>query len=330
MKEELFVSGRNIPFIDPVLHIWHWQIPFYLFVGGLAAGVLFFASYFYLKGKEDEFSIAVKVAPLIAPIVIALGLGALMLDLRHPAFSWQLYSTLRFDSPMSWGAWTLMGIMPLSIIWPLTYLKEIKEYFDGKIKIVVSLITWMEGMIEKFSFLSWLLNNLKENRKTIAWANIILATILGVYTGILLSAFNARPLWNTSLLGPLFLVSGLSTGAAAIMWMAKDHHEKITFSKIDLLLVVIELFFIAHLFMGYMASTAVQQEAAALFLGGEFTAIFWGFFVVAGLVFPAILEIMELFGLKIPIAIPAFLILFGGMLFRFIMVEAGQITRYLY
>ena len=160
--------------------------------------------------------------------------------------------------------------------------------------------------------------------------NSILAIILGVYTGILLSAFNARPLWNTSLLGPLFLVSGLSTGAAAIMWMAKSHHEKIAFSKIDLMLIGVELFFIVHMFMGFLASTAVQQEAAMLFLGGEYTAVFWGFFVTLGLVFPAMLEIMELYGYKIPISIPAFFILFGGMLFRFIMVDAGQITRYLY
>ena len=40
MKEELFVSGRNIPNIDPYLNIWHWQIPLYLFLGGLAAGIL--------------------------------------------------------------------------------------------------------------------------------------------------------------------------------------------------------------------------------------------------------------------------------------------------
>jgi hypothetical protein len=39
---------------------------------------------------------------------------------------------------------------------------------------------------------------------------------------------------------------------------------------------------------------------------------------------------LELRGYHIPVAIPAGLILFGGMMFRFIMVEAGQITRYLY
>ena len=163
-----------------------------------------------------------------------------------------------------------------------------------------------------------------------AWALVALSVILGIYTGILLSAFNARPLWNTSLLGPLFLTSGLSTGAAIIMWMSRNHAERMLFSKIDLILIGIELFFIVHLFMGFMASTEVQINAAELFLGGEFTVSFWVFVILLGLIFPAILEILELRGYKIPVAIPAMFILFGGIMFRFIMVEAGQITRYLY
>ncbi len=331
MKEELFASGRNIPFIDPVLHIWHWQIPLYLFVGGLAAGLIFFASYFYLKGDEEKYPIAVKVAPFLAPIVIIIGLIALLIDLRHPAYFWQLYTTIRIESPMSWGAWTLGAIMPLSMLWPLSYIKDLQAYFDNRLcKMPFKLISWIIKMINRYWFINWIYDWSIKLRKPIAIINLVLAIILGVYTGILLSAFNARPLWNTSLLGPLFLVSGISTGAAAIMWMAKEHHEKLAFSKIDLILVGVELFFIVHMFMGFLASTAVQQEAAQLFLGGEFTAVFWGLFVGAGLILPAILEIMELFHFKIPIAIPAFLILLGGLVFRFIMVDAGQITRYLY
>ena len=84
------------------------------------------------------------------------------------------------------------------------------------------------------------------------------------------------------------------------------------------------------MFMGYLASSQVQQEAASLFLGGEFTAVFWGLFVGIGLILPAILELMEMFKFKVPASVPAFLILFGGILFRFIIVEAGQLTRYLY
>ena len=330
MKEEIFVSGRNIPNIDPYLHVWHWQIPLYLFLGGLAAGLLFFAAYFFLTGKTDKYSVAVKIAPILAPIAIVIGLLALLLDLKHTQFFWQLYTTIRFEAPMSWGAWTLLVVTPLSIIWPLLYLQDIINYFDGKCKIITAFLKWFDKLISKCHIVTWILKISRKNQKFIASILVFLSIILGVYTGILLSAFNARPLWNTSILGPLFLVSGVSTGAAAIMWMARDHFEKLAFSKIDLILIATEIFFIIHMFMGYLASSEVQQQAAELFLGGEFTAVFWGLFVGIGLILPALLEMMEIFNFKIPSSVPAFLILFGGILFRFIMVEAGQLTRYLY
>lgn len=158
----------------------------------------------------------------------------------------------------------------------------------------------------------------------------IYAVILGIYTGILLSAFNARPLWNTSILGPLFLVSGMSTGAAVVLLLSKDHKERKIMGRIDILLILIELFFIIHLFMGFKAGSEASINAANLFLGGSFTAPFFAFVVLLGLIFPAILEILELKGYKVPVIVPAALILIGGLIFRFLIVEAGQITKYLY
>lgn len=313
MKEELFVSGRDIPFIDPFLNIWHWQIPLYLFLGGLAAGIMFFAGLFLIIGKEKEMETTVKWATFLVPVALVLGLFALFLDLKHQLYFWRLYTTVRFESPMSWGAWTLMLVTPLSFIWAATYMKD-----------AIPGWRWRLNILEKAEALAI------KYRKAMAWLMMILAVVLGVYTGILLSAFNARPLWNTSILGPLFLVSGLSTGLAAIMWMSKSHYERRLLSKIDIVLIGIELFLIVHLFMGFLAATEVQIEAAQLFLGGQFTTTFWVFVVILGLIFPALLEILELSGYKIPIWIPSLMILFGGLVFRFVMVEAGQITRFLY
>jgi protein NrfD len=313
MKEELFASGRHIPHIDPNLSIWHWPIALYLFLGGLAAGILFFAGYFVVKGKEKEMPATVKWAPIIAPIALVIGLAALFFDLHHKLYFWRLYTTIRFTSPMSWGAWTLMAITPLSFVWVASYMKEMFPRWDWKLKILNQFEAWVI-----------------KNRIPFAWIMMILSIILGVYTGILLSAFNARPLWNTSILGPLFLTSGLSTGLAAIMWIAKGEYERKTISRIDLILILVELFLIVHLFMGFLAGTAVKAEAASLFLGGEFTVTFWVFVVILGLAFPATLEALELRGFHVPAWIPPFLILFGGLMFRFIMVEAGQITRFLY
>ena len=313
MKEEFFVSGRNIPNIDPSLHIWHWQIPAYLFLGGLAAGILFFAGLYTILGKEKEMPTTVKWSTFLVPFALVIGLFFLFLDLKHKLYFWKLYTTIRLESPMGWGAWTLMIITPLSVIWCASYLKELIPGWN-----------WKFSILEKAELF------IIKNRKILAWLLVIYGAILGIYTGILLSAFNARPLWNTSILGPLFLTSGLSAGAATIIWMSKSHVERKVMSKIDLILIGIELFLIVHLFMGFLASTEVQIEAAKLFLGGEYTFIFWGGVVVVGLVIPFILEVLELRGVKIPVAIPSLMILVGGLIFRFIMVDAGQLTRYLY
>ncbi|RKD94597.1 NrfD/PsrC family molybdoenzyme membrane anchor subunit [Marinifilum flexuosum] len=313
MNEEIIISGRMNPKIDPVLAIWGWEIPLYLFLGGLAAGILFFAALYTILGREKELPTAVRKATFLVPAILVIGLFALFLDLKNKLYFWQLYTTIRLESPMSWGAWVLMLVTPLSIVWCVAYWRDLVPNWKFKVE-------WLEFIEEQVN----------KYRKPLAWVMIVSSVILGIYTGILLSAFNARPLWNTSILGPLFLVSGLSTGAAVIMCMSKDHLERTLFSKIDLILIGIEIFFIIHLFMGFLASNAAQIEAAQLFLGGAYTLPFWGGVVVLGLLVPAILEIMELRGKKIPVAFPAFLILLGGMIFRFIMVDAGQLSKYLY
>jgi len=253
------------------------------------------------------------MSPAAVPFPLVLGFFFLFCDLQHNFYFWQLYTIVRIESPMSWVAWVLMAITPLSMLWAASYVRELFPKWDWKFKILKTVEKWLIA-----------------NRILMAWPMAVLSVILGIYTGILLSAFNARPLWNTSILGPLFLVSGMSTGAAVIMLMSKDHKERKIIGRIDILLIIVELFFIIHLFMGFLAGSEVQIDAAKLFLGGDFTAPFFAFVVILGLILPAILEIMELKGFKVPVIVPAILILIGGLIFRFLMVEAGQITRYLY
>jgi formate-dependent nitrite reductase membrane component NrfD len=313
MKEELIVSGRMNEMIDPTLHIWHWQIPLYLFLGGMAAGILCFAALYYIRGKEKEYQTAVRLAPFLTPILLVIGLLALFADLRHKLYFWQLYTNIKMQSPMSWGAWTLMVITPVSFIWCALHIKDIFPKWDWK-------YNWLK-VLEVF---------FNKHKMALAWIMLIYGLILGIYTGILLSAFNARPLWNTSILGPLFLASGLSAGAAAILLMSKDPAERKRFAQIDLAIIGIELFLIVHMFMGYLASTQVQIEAAQMFLGGEYTVSFWIFVVILGLVFPALLEILELRKIHIPAIVSPLLVIFGSLMLRFIIVYAGQVSRYLY
>lgn len=335
MREEIIVSGRMNKGVDPILHAWGWEIALYLFLGGLAAGLIIYTAFYSITKKENKYFTATKVTPIFASIFLILGLSALFIDLHHKLYFWQLYTNINLRSPMSWGAWTLLIVTPLILIYSVLNFKELfpKVNFQ-KYKFFKTIISpidsetinwqWKYSIIRKFESL------LQNNIRTLLWFLLILGIILGMYTGILLSAFNARPLWNTSVLGVLFLTSGLSTAAAFIMLLSKNKEEIKWFSKIDLIMIAIELFLIIHMFMGFLASTSVQIEAANLFLGGQYTVVFWVFVVFLGLILPAILEIMELKGMHINHKISAILVLFGGLLLRFIIIYAGQNSRYLY
>ena len=314
MNEEIFISGRNIPHIDPYLSVWPFPISLYLFLGGLAAGIILFYAISFLMNKDQELEGTSKWAPLVVPIALSVGLFALILDLGNPLYSWKLYTTIRLESPMSWGAWVLLIVTPLSILWVLPDLRKLfpKLNYD-KLPIIYKI----EDLVVKY-------------KKPMAIALIPLAIILGIYTGILLSAFNARPLWNNAILGPLFLVSGLSTAAATIILFAKSAHERHLFSKIDVLLIIIEVGLIIHLIMGFYAGNEMQIEAVKLLVGGDMTTMFFGFLVILGLLLPLFLEVFELMGFKVPVVVPAILVIVGGLIFRILMVEAGQITRVLY
>ncbi len=178
--------------IDPHLHIWHWQIPFIFSWEEWQQEYFAIAALYYIRGREKDYRTAVRITPFLAPVLLVLGLLHSSLICGINCFSGSFTPISKLQSPMSWGAWTLMVITPVSFIWCALHIRDIFPEWDWKYK-------WLNDLEEFFN----------KYKKVLAWVMLIYAIILGIYTGILLSAFNARPLWNTSILGPLFLASGL-------------------------------------------------------------------------------------------------------------------------
>jgi len=329
MEEYILSSTRDIHGLYPHVHVWGLPISIYLFVGGLSAGILLFATIYYLRGKEDEMPFTVKIAPIFTFGLVMIGLLLLVYDLHHKLYTWQLFLAFRIESPMSWGAWTLVAVSVFSLLWPLSYIDDIEAYLHERgWRRLDGITRFIKNMEHKFVIPRFVILTFRKYRKVAAYLMLFFSIILGIYTGILLSAFNAHPLWNNSILGPLFLVSGISTGSAFVMWLSNNQKERKLMSTIDMALIAIEIFFIIHMIMGMEAGAEAQKQAAHLFLGGEFTVIFWVVFVGFGLVLPFILEALELKGFHIHPALPALLVLIGGLLFRIIMVQAGQMSEF--
>jgi len=248
---------------------------------------------------------------LLAPIVLSLGMTTLFLDLEHKLFVFRFYTSFQLLSPMSWGAWILIVIYPVSILQILSTLRsgypQASPYVD-RLAAGKAILDWCEA-----------------NRRAIALTAIPFGIALGIYTGILLSAFSARPFWNSGVLGPLFLVSGLSTAAALVALVARQHSEKVLFTRIDLVLIAAELALVALFIINLASGTEQQLIALDSIMSGPYTFVFWVLFVGIGLLVPLLLELLEIRGLARRVAIVApVLVLLGGYVLRQVMIDIGQ------
>ena len=45
------LTTRHNPLVDPTLHVWEWQIPVYLFLGGWVAGSMVLTGYLQRQAR---------------------------------------------------------------------------------------------------------------------------------------------------------------------------------------------------------------------------------------------------------------------------------------
>src|SRR5512147_535263 len=106
------LSTRANPLVDPALHVWGWEIPVYLFLGGWVAGLLVLSGWRLLTGGARQASCVCGLMPWASLLLLSAGMLALFLDLEHKLHVWRLYTTFEIASPMSWGAWILLLVYP--------------------------------------------------------------------------------------------------------------------------------------------------------------------------------------------------------------------------
>jgi protein NrfD len=314
---ELMTTRAN-PGIDPVLSIWGWQIPVYLFLGGLVAGMMIVASVQERKFAGTWEARLSRIVPILAAVLLSLGMLALYLDLEAEGLKLnviRLYMTFEPTSPISWGAWILVITYPCLLLW-----------FFGSVS--------AEG-VSKFAARSRILRFLVPLRDwaervkgKVLVANTVAGTALGIYTGIFLSGMASRPVWHSGLLGPLFLISGLSTGAALLTFFRVNPDLSRSLIKWDIAALVTEACVLALFLLDNLTGTAVHQAAAMLFLSGPYSGAFFGLVVIAGILAPLGLEWADLAKKAHAPALVPVLVLVGGLALRFVIVMAGQSLGY--
>ncbi|MBI4790466.1 MAG: polysulfide reductase NrfD [Chloroflexi bacterium] len=292
---------------------WEWYfVAMYFFVAGTSAGAYFIGSLVELIGSERQREIS-RVAYYIAFPLILLTPPLLILDLGRPERFWHLFfyvnggiPYINLQSPLSVGSWALVVFGAMSF---LSFLDNLIQ--DGRLK---------------FAPFANLYN--RRPRKLYALIGSLAGFFIAGYTGVLLNT-TTRPLWAATdpLLGFLFIVSGASTGAAAIALVmaarrvvSPEALERL--ESFDRFAMIVELVLIAALVV------IAGQFAAPLFTG-IYALLFWGGTVLLGILIPFGLSWYaargDLAGRSTVVVLAAVLILLGGALLRISLVTAGQV-----
>lgn len=320
---ELTVTGVNA-LTSPHLHIWDWRVSIYLFLGGLSAGLAVMSTVLHLRkgGALVKGDAAGYIAPLLVPVILGIGMFFIFLDLERKLNVYWFYLTVQPLSPMSWGSWGLLVFFPVSGLFALGTLPEEKRSLLV-LDQLKKLSEWASGKIFP-----------------LAIVNFAMGIFIGIYTGVLLSSFVARPLWNSAILPMLFLTSALSVGAALMIMIGRTNKVKLWFTKMDIWLILAEMIILPLFFYGHYTSSGAHRESIMPFFSLSSEYSFYGIsMLVLFVIFPIalvlkMLEIREGHEAQLTPAallkmnLSAMIVLLGGLIIRLTFVYAGQLSKF--
>jgi formate-dependent nitrite reductase membrane component NrfD len=290
---------------------WAWYyIAVYFFVAGTSAGAYFIGAMEELFGSGREREVSRAACYIAFPLLILVPIP-LIADLGRPERFWHLfiynqagYPYLNLISPMSVGSWVLL------------------------IFSVCTLLSFLDNLVAdrviSFPLFSRYYNRIP--RRLYAVFGSLAGFFIAGYTGVLLNV-TASPFWaaTSPFMGALFIVSGASTGAAAIslylIWRRRNSGGEVErLEAFDRVVMVSELVLIALLLI-------LAGRTALPLMTLPFVAMFWLGTVALGIVAPLWFKYRfrrHPFG-DAPVLAHYLCILAGGLLLRISLLQAGQL-----
>jgi formate-dependent nitrite reductase membrane component NrfD len=288
---------------------WEWMIYVEMFLAGIAAGAYVTAAMLEVLGRGRS-PVARTAHFMVWPLLVVVGI-LLTVDLGRPErfhhmllLIKTLLPNLKWWSPMTFGSW---GVLLFAI---------------------VAFGSFLDALVEKGVFrLGWWNRErtLHGSKLGLVWALVGAGFAFGAggYSGVLLSVSNLPGWGDSALIGPLFLVTAMVTGMAALLLVqavrrATAHGDVLSLAEANALLVVVQMvvlvLFIATLGNGYqvfLAGTSFVGMLGAVVLGGFA---------------PLLLRLSVPRPSPAVTALFAVLVLVGGFMLRFAVVMGPQWT----
>ncbi|EGF1642020.1 cytochrome c nitrite reductase subunit NrfD [Salmonella enterica] len=285
--------------------VWDWPIAIYLFLIGISAGLVTLAILlrrFHPEAGGSD-STLLRTTLVLGPGAIILGLLILVFHLTRPWTFWKLMFHYSFTSVMSMGVMLFQLYMVVLVLW-------LAKIFGKEV------IALQQRWLPRLGIVQKVLALITPFHRVLETLMLVLAVLLGAYTGFLLSALKSYPFLNNPILPVLFLFSGISSGAAvALIVMALRHRsnphstEARFVHRMETPVVWLEIFLLAALG------------------GGFWSWWFWLGVVGLGLIIPLLLKpwanrsvtfhgVLAVCGASLT----------GVLLLRFFILYAGQLT----
>jgi formate-dependent nitrite reductase membrane component NrfD len=294
----------------PVLKapLWKWEIIWYFFFGGLAAGCYVIATIASLFGSKEDRAVA-RTGYYLSLLAVLPCPPLLIKDLGRPERFLHMLRIFKVKSPMSMGTWALVSF----------------SLFSGLTAVIQAA---RDGILGRW----WgarLLAGLPQ--RLIALPATALGVFLGGYTGVLLTATSV-PLWSRSkVLGGIFIASAVSTSTALISLVLRmagaPAHTLHKLERLEWVAILLEM-------TGLLAFLRGAGRAARPLVGAapaEHGRTFWGAVFGGGLALPWLLQTFSLLGGRRTNKknharglLISLLVLTGGYFLRRTVVEAGH------
>lgn len=301
-------TNRDNAAVDPTLHAWHGEVAGDLFLAAIVAGIMVLTGIFALRESSDQRSRALRLVPWLSPVLISVCLLLLWLDLANKFNAFRFYLVFRPQTPMSWGSWIILAVYPVSVLFALSEMPgDLREHLGKSLSLIPRLAAWAD-----------------RRARGLARASVLLGTALGLYTGVVLSVYPARPLWNSALLPLVFLSSGLACASACFLLTHLKDRECRLCGRLNTAFLGAHLVLLALWIVDLAGGDASRHHAVQLLFGGSYTAAFWTLVVALGIAAPLTGELVVRRRGAMPGPATAFFILVGAFSLRWILIYAGQ------
>lgn len=285
----------------------------YLFLGGDGAGatlVLTLISWLFTRGGLRRMDVeCVHFAPIqgerrlfgfgyaAAAGLQLLGILCLLLDMGRPDKALTLFLNPHF-SITAVGAYGLGAVIVLS---------------------AALAVVWLHNSFVR----RWLV-------RVLGLCAMLAAAVVMAYTALLLQAFAGVEFWDSSWLIVLFFLSSASTGIAVVVAVSVVARVDMHWPGLVRRLFAIDMFVILFEALALVAYLMTSWPVAAgdveTLLTGGLAELFWGGFVLCGLVVPVVLNAGTrlLPGLRVHPGVICACVLIGGFCLRWCVVMAPQ------